>query len=150
MQELGSMLRHPAGGRKIKDALLFLPRIGISCTIAPITRTVLRVVLTLRPEFQWRDSAHGAAMRWVLWVEDSQNDMIYHNDVWTLTKKMMQVRARPPQRTARSTQHGHASARCSCRCTSCTAPPRMHVGFIRSLGLEAARKQCRRLTAACI
>lgn len=98
------MLRHPAGGRKIKDALQFLPRVAVSCSLAPITRTVLRVVLTLRPEFQWRDSAHGHAMRWVLWVEDSQNDMIYHNDVWTLTKKMMQVcplifRTAPPVAT---------------------------------------------------
>lgn len=89
------MLRHPAGGHKVKDALKFLPRVALECAISPITRTVLRVVLTLRPEFQWRDSAHGAAMRWVLWVEDSVNDMIYHNDVWTLTKKMAQARNLP-------------------------------------------------------
>lgn len=85
------MLRHPAGGYKIKDALRHLPRVAMECTVTPITRTVLRVVLVLRPDFVWRDSAHGQAMRWILWVGDTDNDFIYYNEVWTLTKKMMQA-----------------------------------------------------------
>jgi activating signal cointegrator complex subunit 3 len=59
--------------------------------VTPITRTVLRVALVLRPEFVWRDSAHGQAMRWMLWVGDTENDFIYYNEVWTLTRKMMQA-----------------------------------------------------------
>lgn len=85
------MLRHPAGGYKIKDALRYLPSIAMECTVTPITRTVLKVALVLRPEFVWRDSAHGQAMRWILWVGDSENDFVYYNEVWTLTKKMMQA-----------------------------------------------------------
>lgn len=86
------MLRHPAGGYKIKDTLKYLPSVAMECSVTPITRTVLRVALSLRPEFVWRESAHGHAMRWILWVGDSENDFVYYNEVWTLTRKMMQVR----------------------------------------------------------
>jgi Sec63 Brl domain len=85
------MLRHPASGHKIKDALKHLPSIAMECTVTPITRTVLRITLVLRPEFVWRDSAHGQAMSWILWAGDTENDFIYYNEVWSLTKKMMQA-----------------------------------------------------------
>lgn len=107
------MLRHPAGGYKIKDALKYLPSIAMECTVTPITRTVLRVVLMLRPEFVWRDSAHGQAMRWILWVGDSEHDFIYYNEVWTLTKKMMQVCTTPSPQTA-STSCSRSTYACYC------------------------------------
>lgn len=28
-------------------------------------------------------------MRWHIWVEDSENEHIYHSETWLLTKKMM-------------------------------------------------------------
>lgn len=86
------MLRHPAAGRRVKDAIRHLPHVVIEPTVTPITRTVLRVVLKLFPDFEWHDRAHGHSMRYMLWVEDSKNDIIYHNEAWTLTKKMMKVR----------------------------------------------------------
>ena len=52
-------------------------------------RTVLRVQLVVRPAFQWRDGAHGGALRWHIWVEDSENEHVYHSELWLLTRKMM-------------------------------------------------------------
>lgn len=52
-------------------------------------RTVLRVQLSIQPTFQWKDRAHGNGMRWHIWVEDSENEHIYHSETWLLTKKMM-------------------------------------------------------------
>ena len=46
--------------------------------LQPITRTVLRIALTVTPEFSWRERDHGAALRWLVWVEDSDNEHIYH------------------------------------------------------------------------
>ena len=45
--------------------------------------------LSVTPAFEWRDVLHGATMRWHIWVEDSENEHIYHTEVWLLTKKMM-------------------------------------------------------------
>lgn len=45
--------------------------------------------LSIQPTFQWKDRAHGNGMRWHIWVEDSENEHIYHSETWLLTKKMM-------------------------------------------------------------
>ena len=52
-------------------------------------RTVLRVQLTIEPTFEWRDRSHGGTQKWHIWVEDSDNEHIYHSETWLLTKKMM-------------------------------------------------------------
>ena len=44
-------------------------------------RSVLRVQLKITPEFTWHDRAHGGALRWHLWVEDSDSETIYHTEV---------------------------------------------------------------------
>lgn len=32
--------------------------------------------------------AHGSGLRWLVWVEDSENEHIYHSEQWLLTKGM--------------------------------------------------------------
>ncbi len=86
--DIGAALRHPAAGPQIATAVSAFPTLGIEAHLHPITRTVLRIQLTLTPEFSWRDNIHGAALRWLVWVEDSENEKIYHSEMWTLTKKM--------------------------------------------------------------
>lgn len=75
----------------MKEALSHFPQVSLSCSVSPITRTVLRITTTVVPEFKWRDQAHGQVMRWLLWVEDSDTEVIYHHDLWMLNRKMMQV-----------------------------------------------------------
>ncbi|KAL4525728.1 hypothetical protein Ndes2526B_g09336 [Nannochloris sp. 'desiccata'] len=86
--DIGAALRHPAAGPQIAAAVSAFPTLGIEANLHPITRTVLRIQLALVPEFSWRDNIHGAALRWLVWVEDSENEKIYHSEMWTLTKKM--------------------------------------------------------------
>lgn len=59
----------------------------IPCVV--LRRTVLRVQVTVQPTFQWRDGSHGNSMQWHIWVEDSENEHVYHSETWMLTKKMM-------------------------------------------------------------
>ncbi|KAL6744639.1 P-loop containing nucleoside triphosphate hydrolase protein [Haematococcus lacustris] len=40
------------------------------------------------PEFEWRDRVHGSGLRWLVLVEDSANEHLYHSEVWLLTRKM--------------------------------------------------------------
>lgn len=35
-----------------------------------------------------QDRAHGTSLRWLLMVEDSESDKVYHSELWTLTKRM--------------------------------------------------------------
>ncbi|KAK9846320.1 hypothetical protein WJX81_001437 [Elliptochloris bilobata] len=95
--EIGSVLRHPAAGSNVAACLAAFPALQMEAHLQPITRTVLRVQLVIRPTFQWRDASHGAALRWHIWVEDSENEHVYHSELWLLTKKMMRE---PEQRLA--------------------------------------------------
>lgn len=35
-----------------------------------------------------QDKAHGQALRWWVWVEDTESEHLYHSETWVLTKKM--------------------------------------------------------------
>ena len=88
-KEIGAALRMPHGGGAVRDAVESLPQIEVEASVQPITRSVLRVVLTLWPVFRWKERLHGNSTRWVIWVEDQNNEHIYHNEFWSLGKKMM-------------------------------------------------------------
>ncbi|PON68968.1 Activating signal cointegrator 1 complex subunit [Parasponia andersonii] len=90
MQEIdiGALVRYAPGGRVVKQYLGYFPWIQLSATVSPITRTVLKVDLLITPDFIWKDRFHGAAQRWWILVEDTENDHIYHSDLFTLTKRM--------------------------------------------------------------
>lgn len=86
--EIGSMLRLNAQiGGQIKSCMRAMPHLNMTATVQPITRTVLRVSVTLIPEFEWRDQLHGALQRWLIWVEDPVNEHIYHSETFNLSKK---------------------------------------------------------------
>ncbi|VFQ81224.1 unnamed protein product [Cuscuta campestris] len=87
-KDIGALIRYAPGGKVVKQYLGYFPSIQLSATVSPITRTVLKVDLMLVPEFVWKDRFHGAAQRWWILVEDSENDHIYHSELFTLTKRM--------------------------------------------------------------
>ena len=82
--EIGSLLRHPAAGDQIAACVASFPYLQMEAQLHPITRTVLRIQLTITPAFTWKDSVHGNALMWLLWVEDSDNEHIYHSGGWHL------------------------------------------------------------------
>lgn len=86
--DIGAALRHPAAGQQISYAIKSFPTLAIEPHVQPVTRSVLRIQLDITPQFTWHDAMHGSALRWLIWVEDSNNERIYHSEMWTLTKKM--------------------------------------------------------------
>ncbi|KAJ4821369.1 Activating signal cointegrator 1 complex subunit 3 [Rhynchospora pubera] len=87
-KDIGALVRYSPGGKLVKQFLSYFPYVNLSATVSPITRTVLKVDLHMTPEFIWKDRHHGTSLRWWILVEDSENDHIYHNELFTLTKKM--------------------------------------------------------------
>ncbi len=55
-----------------------LPRLEVEVAARPITRTVLRVTLTVTAAFEWADRYHGTMEPWWVWVEDAETASIYH------------------------------------------------------------------------
>ncbi|XP_071801677.1 activating signal cointegrator 1 complex subunit 3-like [Asterias amurensis] len=88
--EIGHLLQHVSIGDKVKQCVNQLPNIELDATIQPITRTILRVRLTITPDFRWNDRVHGTASEsWWIWVEDPDNNYIYHSEYFLLHKKQV-------------------------------------------------------------
>ncbi|XP_050379201.1 DExH-box ATP-dependent RNA helicase DExH14 [Argentina anserina] len=87
-KEIGKLVNYGPGGRLVKQYLGYFPWIQLAATVSPITRTVLKVDVLITPDFIWKDRFHGTAQRWWILVEDSENDHIYHSELFTLTKRM--------------------------------------------------------------
>ena len=77
-------------GSRVKQAVNSFPTLSMAATIQPITRSVLRVRLTITPQFTWNDKAHGSSCEpWWIWVEDAENDHIYHSEYFLMMKKQV-------------------------------------------------------------
>lgn len=88
-KEIGKMIRHERMGREIKAAAWQFPLLEIDSKIQPITRTVLRVTLNINADFTWNDRIHGSQELYWIWVEDPDNNHMYHHEQFTLTKKQV-------------------------------------------------------------
>lgn len=79
-------------GTVVKKVLASFPSLSLAATIQPITRTVLRVRLTITPDFDWEDKFHGSSAEpWWLWVEDAENNTMYHSEYFLLQKKQVEL-----------------------------------------------------------
>lgn len=58
---LGHMIRHPKIGTMVKACVKEFPAIELETQIQPITRTVLRIRLTIIPKFKWHRKVMGGA-----------------------------------------------------------------------------------------
>merc|ERR1719318_2541702 len=58
-KEIGHLIHHVNAGHNIKRAAEEIPLVELEASIQPITLTVLRVRLTIRPDFKWNDKVHG-------------------------------------------------------------------------------------------
>ncbi|XP_023618051.1 activating signal cointegrator 1 complex subunit 3 isoform X3 [Myotis lucifugus] len=88
--EIGHMLHHVNIGLKVKQCVHQIPSVTMEASIQPITRTVLRVTLSVCADFTWNDQVHGTVGEpWWIWVEDPTNDHIYHSEYFLVLKKQV-------------------------------------------------------------
>ena len=86
-------------GKTVKHCVNQFPSLSIVSNIQPVTRSVLRVRLTITAEFEWNDKVHGGTSEpWWIWVEDPDNDHIYHHEYFLLLKKHVSRFTRPKTR----------------------------------------------------
>ncbi|KAK4887058.1 hypothetical protein RN001_003329 [Aquatica leii] len=86
-KDMGYLIRNHKVKKQLKHFIDSFPLLQVDSTLHPITRGVLRVKLFITPTFIWNDKIHGKACEnfW-LWVEDPENDTIYHSESLAITK----------------------------------------------------------------
>lgn len=62
--EAGALVAHPRLGASVRSAARRLPALNVELVAKPITRTVLRIELTLCADFEWSERCHGAVQPW--------------------------------------------------------------------------------------
>ncbi|XP_059634391.1 DExH-box ATP-dependent RNA helicase DExH12-like [Cornus florida] len=86
-QELGELIRFPKMGRTLHKFIHQFPKLNLAAHVQPITRTVLRVELTITPDFQWEDKVHGFVEPFWIVVEDNDGEYILHHEYFMLKKQ---------------------------------------------------------------
>jgi pre-mRNA-splicing helicase BRR2 len=73
------------------QAIHQLPRLELQGSVQPITRSTLRVELTITPDFQFDAAVHGNAEPFHVFVEDVDSEIILHSEYFLLRKKFAQT-----------------------------------------------------------
>ncbi|KAK4565331.1 Pre-mRNA-splicing helicase BRR2 [Recurvomyces mirabilis] len=84
---MGELLGLPRLGRQVCNLVGKFPRVELAAQVQPITRSLLKVELTLTPRFEWDDALHGKAEGWWILVEDCDGEEILFHDQFMLRKE---------------------------------------------------------------
>ncbi|KAJ3082711.1 activating signal cointegrator 1 complex subunit, partial [Quaeritorhiza haematococci] len=85
--EIGEVIKHRKMAPMVMKCVEWFPSLLLEATVAPITRTVLRVTLYITPDFVWNDRLHGSVEPWHIWAEDGENTEILYSEYFLLNKK---------------------------------------------------------------
>uniref|UniRef100_A0A1A9ZDE9 U5 small nuclear ribonucleoprotein 200 kDa helicase n=1 Tax=Glossina pallidipes TaxID=7398 RepID=A0A1A9ZDE9_GLOPL len=88
--EIGELIRVPKLGKTIHKFVHQFPKLELSTHIQPITRSTLRVELTITPDFQWDEKVHGLSEGFWILVEDVDSEIILHHEFFLLKEKYSQ------------------------------------------------------------
>ncbi|KAI1488164.1 Sec63 Brl domain-containing protein [Biscogniauxia mediterranea] len=84
---MGELLGLPKAGRTVCDLVAKFPRVEIQAQAQPMTRSMLRVELTITPNFEWDDEIHGTAENFWILVEDCDGEDVLFQDQFLLRKE---------------------------------------------------------------
>jgi pre-mRNA-splicing helicase BRR2 len=85
--ELGELLGLQNAGRLVHRLVHQFPKLDLQAHVQPITRSLLRIDLTITPDFQWDDRVHGASQAFWIIVEDVDGEIILFHDSFLLRKQ---------------------------------------------------------------
>ncbi|KAL9125726.1 MAG: hypothetical protein Q9217_005118 [Psora testacea] len=83
---MGELLGMPKQGKTVCALVQKFPRLEVQAQVQPVTRTMLRIELTIAPNFEWDDSVHGFAESFWILVEDCDGEDILYHDSFLLRK----------------------------------------------------------------
>lgn len=85
--EIGELVRAPKLGKMIHKYVHQFPKLELSTHIQPITRSTLRVQLTITPDFHWDEKIHGQSEAFWILVEDVDSEVVLHHEFLLLKEK---------------------------------------------------------------
>ncbi|TYZ63781.1 hypothetical protein PybrP1_001841 [[Pythium] brassicae (nom. inval.)] len=84
--DLGQLINNPAYGKQLYKLIHQFPRLELAAHVQPITRAMLKVELTVTPDFEFSRDVHGNAEGFWVFVQDVDGETILHHE-WLLLKR---------------------------------------------------------------
>ncbi|KAF2002844.1 Sec63-domain-containing protein [Amniculicola lignicola CBS 123094] len=84
---MGELLGLPKAGRLVCGLVEKFPRLQLEVETRPITRSILKLELTIRANFVWDDDIHGTAQSFWILVEDCDGEQLLFHDQFILRKE---------------------------------------------------------------
>ncbi|KAI9164452.1 Pre-mRNA-splicing helicase BRR2 [Blastocladiella emersonii ATCC 22665] len=83
-EELGEHVGATRFGRTIHRYVHQVPRIEVGTQVVPVSRSLIKIDLTLSPDFQWDDKVHGRAQGFWVWVSDVDDEQLLYHEYFVL------------------------------------------------------------------
>ena len=82
--DLGELVGIPKMGRSLHKLVHQFPKLDVSAHVQPITRSLLRVEVTLLADFEFDPKIHKFVQFFHVWVEDVNGQSILHHELFVL------------------------------------------------------------------
>ncbi|KAJ5899862.1 hypothetical protein N7495_004606 [Penicillium taxi] len=84
---MGEMFKLPNAGRTVCELVSKFPRLELQAQVQPITRSMVRIELTITPNFVWDDAIHGQSQDFYILVADCDGEELLYHDIFILRKE---------------------------------------------------------------
>lgn len=85
--EIGELIGIPNAGRLVHRLVHNFPKLQLQAQVQPITRSLLRIDLSIIPDFRWDEKIHGTAETFMIIVEDVDGEIILFHDSFVLRQR---------------------------------------------------------------
>lgn len=86
-EQIGELIRMPKQGKLIHRLVKTFPRLELEAAIQPLTRSCILVELNITSGFIWDERFHGTSEVFYIFVEDSDSEIILHQETFVLKQK---------------------------------------------------------------
>ncbi|KDQ16775.1 hypothetical protein BOTBODRAFT_106485 [Botryobasidium botryosum FD-172 SS1] len=85
--EIGELIGIQNAGKLVHRLVHSFPKLDLQAHVQPITRSLLRIDLTITPDFLWDEKVHGQSQIFWVMVEDVDGEIILFHDQFVLRKR---------------------------------------------------------------
>ncbi|KAJ7219396.1 putative RNA helicase [Mycena pura] len=85
--EIGELIGISNAGRLVHRLVHSFPKLQLQAQVQPITRSLLRIDLSIIPDFRWDEKIHGGAETFLIMVEDVDGEIVLFHDSFILRQR---------------------------------------------------------------
>lgn len=68
-------------GKKVSESIMKLPKLKMEARVKPLSKSCLKIELTVAPKFVWDSKYHGHSERFWLFVQDVNQEVLLHYEI---------------------------------------------------------------------